>query len=129
MNARRLALYAVVGAAGTGVQYVILIAGVHAGLASPPVASCLGAALGAVVNYLLNHRITFRSTRGHAAAATRFFVVAAAAVVLNWAAMMALVSGAGVQYLVAQCVTTATVMLITYAVNASWSFRPAPGSP
>ena len=128
MNVKQLALYAMVGAAGTCVQYAVLIAGVRSGLSTPPVASCAGAALGAIVNYALNHRVTFRSSRGHAGAAGRFMAVAACAVGLNWAAMLALVSGLGVQYLVAQCLTTVVVMLLTYALNASWSFRPLPGS-
>ena len=53
--------YAGVGAIGTLAHYGVLIALVQSRATGPLVASTLGFAVGAAVNYLLNYHVTFRS--------------------------------------------------------------------
>ena len=121
---RRFVTYAMVGLSGTAAQYVLFVLLVRLG--SPVVlASFAGYAVGAVVNYLLNRRFTFGSHLPHRDTAPRFFSVALFGLVLNLAIVWALFDGAGLHYLIAQCVATAVCLLATYALNARWSFNGA----
>ena len=115
--------YACVGAAGTGVQYFVLAVLVSTDLLGPAAASGLGAVGGALVNYLLNYRFTFRSTEAHRTAAPRFLVVAAAGVGLNSALMVLLADQHRMPWMAAQLITTACVLALTYSANSVWSFR------
>jgi len=121
----RFVAYACVGAAGTAVQYVVLAVLVSTGTLGAVAASCVGAAAGAVVNYLLNHRFTFRSDNAHRVAAPRFFVVAAAGVACTSLLMTVFTHAWLMPWLVAQCVTTACLLALTYTINSAWAFRSA----
>lgn len=118
----RFIRYASAGAIGTSVHYVTLIALVQGALARPVAASTAGALAGAVVNYLLNHRFTFRSDRAHAHAAPRFAVVTGAGVVLNAVVLALVLSLLGTHYVVAQVVATGVVLVCGYLANRAWTF-------
>jgi putative flippase GtrA len=120
---RRFVGYACVGVAGTAVQYAVLSALVLVHACTAVVASALGAVAGAVVNYVLNYRLTFRATRSHREAAPRFFAVAAVGVVLNSALMYLLIHRFAIAWLLAQCITTACVLILTYSANSLWTFQ------
>ena len=66
----------------TAVQYAVLIAAVSAGW-QPGSARAWDLLLGAVVNYLLNRRFTFRSDMPHGTARLAFHVVMGVALALN----------------------------------------------
>jgi putative flippase GtrA len=115
--------YAFVGAGGTAVQYAVLASLVFVKLSGAVTASCIGAIAGAVVNYLLNYRFTFKASGSHRRAAPRFAIVAGAAIALNGALMAALTHHLSVAWLPAQAATTLCVLLFTYAASACWTFR------
>jgi putative flippase GtrA len=119
----RFAGYACVGAMGTIVQYLVLASLVSTHLLGAVAASCIGAVAGAIVNYLLNYRFTFRSTTPHRKTAPRFFTVAAAGLCLNGLLMFILTHWAGLPWLLAQCMTTAGVLVLTYTASSVWTFR------
>lgn len=119
---RQFLLYAAVGASGTVVHYAILIAGVSLGL-GPVWASTIGAIGGAIANYFLNHRLTFKSDARHLSSAPKFFAVAAAGAGVNWLAMTSLTSWTGMHYLAAQLISTAIVLALSFTINRAWSFR------
>lgn len=120
---RRFIFYAAVGASGTAVQYVILFALVNLFGTSAAIASTIGAIAGAIVNYLLNFHLTFDGNSDHRSAAPKFFVTSALGVVLNFALMSIQTNHLGIHYIVAQFISTGTVLCVTYGVNASWSFK------
>jgi putative flippase GtrA len=115
----RFCAYACVGAAGTGVQYVVLYALVSSKMLGAVAASCIGA----IVNYLLNYHLTFRSTSRHAHVAPRFFAVAAAGIAVNSVCMFLLANCLHVPYLIAQCAATVCVLATTYVANSIWAFK------
>jgi len=121
--ARRFVVYAGVGAIGTVAQYAILIAMVHSGLASPAVSSMAGATVGAIVNYSLNRQITFRSNSDPLSTAPKFAIIAVLGVVTNGMCMKFFATILGVNYLVAQLITTALVLGLTYLLNSKWTFK------
>ncbi len=96
------------------------------GFGAPPVPAALAGYLaGGVLSYLLNYRWVFASGKAHRAAAPQFFVVAAVGFVLTGLAMAALTGPIGLHWLLAQVLTTAVVMLWSFAANRFWTF----GSP
>lgn len=113
--------YASAGAVGTLAQYATLVALVQAQGTGAVLASTLGAILGALVNYALNHRFTFASERRHAQALPRFAAVAAMGIALN-ALIVAVLVHANVHYLAAQVVATGAVLAGGYLANRAWTF-------
>ena len=115
--------FAAVGGLGTAAHYLVLGALVE--LAGTPVlaATTAGAVAGAVVNYVLNRRVTFTSDASHAVALPKFLMVATAGAGLNWVMVALLLHGAGIHYVIAQLAATATVLLLTFAGNHLWTFR------
>jgi putative flippase GtrA len=114
--------YALVGAVGTAAHYALLIALVQAGGVAPVPASTAGAILGAILNYVLNHRYTFASRRRHRVALPRFATLAVFGTVLNAALLAGLVNGLGMHYLIAQLLATLAVLGVTYLGNRTWTF-------
>jgi len=114
--------FGAVGLIGTACHYTVLISLVQ-GLHSRPVAaSTLGAIVGALVNYILNRRLTFASDRPHREALPRFMAVAIVGFGLN-AAIMALLIYWSLHYILAQVIATSAVLLLTFGANRWWTFR------
>lgn len=124
-SAGRFAVYACVGAIGTATQYAILIAMVRSGWASPALGSMAGASIGAIVNYTLNRQFTFRSRSNPLSTAPKFALIALLGVLTNGLCMKFLAAIPGLNYLIAQLVTTALVLGLTYGLNSAWTFNAA----
>ena len=117
--------FAGVGAVGTAVQYVVLTLLVELAHFHPTSASGIGFVGGALTNYYLNYYFTFQSERRHWSAAPRFFTVAAAGLGLN-TLFMAIGAGLlGLHYLIAQCGSTAIVLLWNFSASKLWVFGEA----
>ncbi len=116
---RGLSRFATVGAIGTGVHYAILWSLVNAGV---PVllASTIGAIGGALVNYVLNYRYTFKSNLAHRSTLVKFFTVALIGLLFN-TLIMALLTR--LHYFIAQIIATFFVLLWNYLANRLWTFR------
>ena len=108
-------------------HYGLLIALVQLATVQPVSASAAGALLGAWINYSLNYRYTFHSTRRHRESVLRFGVVAAIGLVLNTLFMWVGVDVIGAHYLLSQIVTTGLVLIWSFAGNRFWTFRSAAG--
>ena len=115
-------LYAGAGAIGTVAHYGVLIALVQLAGAGPVAASTAGAIVGALVNYVLNHRYTFASRRAHRSALPRFLAVAGAGVLLNAAVLAVLLATVELHYLALQVVATCVVLVAGYVANRRWTF-------
>lgn len=118
----RFSRFAVVGGAATAFQYVVLVAGVRAFSLTPVVASAIGFALSSVLNYYLNYRLTFRSSRAHGTALPRFLLIASIGLAANSAVMWALTKSAHFGYIQSQVVATILVLLWNYTANRRWTF-------
>lgn len=122
---RQFLMFAAVGAVGTAGHYAVLIALVQLAGVPATIATTAGFAVGAVINYWLNYRITFNSSRSHLQALPRFMLIAATGAVLNGLVMWLLVR-AGVHYMLAQLVATALVLVWNYLLNRLWTFSSQP---
>jgi putative flippase GtrA len=119
---RQFIRYSLVGAAGTAVQYVILVWLVQSATMPAIAASTVGAIAGAVVNYYLNRRWTFGSTRAHEQALPRFAAIALAGIALNAIVMTGMLAYPGAHYLLAQVVATGVVLVAGFVANRTWTF-------
>ena len=120
---RRLTTYGLVGLVGTAAHYLTLVLLVEAAGLDPVVATSAGFIVGALVNYILNHRYAFRSSKAHLDAGPKFFLIAAITGVLNALLVHAGVDLVGANYLLVQVGATVVVFLANFALNSLWTFR------
>lgn len=116
-------LFTAVGGIGTGGHYLTLVALVETGLLSAVPASVAGFTVGALINYVLNYRFTFRSTKSHHEAMSKFFSVAILGAIINTLLMHVGVNILHFYYLVAQILATGLVLLFNFLINKLWTFR------
>ena len=114
--------FVLVGAAGTVLHYFALTILVLLALLSPGAASAVGACLGACVNYWLNRRFTFASTRPHREMMPRFFAVAAVGALAN-GLIVSKLSGFGMHFLIAQVIATCTILVANFLISKKWIFQ------
>lgn len=89
-------------------------------------ASAAGALIGAWINYSLNYRYTFRSTKQHREAVVKFAMVAALGLLLNTLCMWLAVEVLQFHYLLGQIVTTGLVFIWSFLANRFWTFHVEP---
>ena len=126
--ASRFVTFSGLGAIGTLLHFLVLGIAVSGMGLSPVAGSSLGALAGALTNYLLNYHVNYRSRERHRVALPRFLLIAATGFVLNGLLMGELTAAAWhLNYLVAQIVTSVTVLLWNFSANHLWTFRPRAG--
>jgi putative flippase GtrA len=118
---RSLSAFLAVGGVCTLGQYAAMALLILAGIPTVP-ASGIGFAGSAVLNYVLNRRLTFRSDRPHRSAAPRFAAIALLGLLLN-TLLLQLLTGAGVAICPAQLLTTTGVLAWNYSIHGAWTFR------
>lgn len=121
-SAFQFLVFVAVGAAGTLLHYLVLSALVLCSLASPGAASAAGACAGAYVNYWLNYRFTFASTRRHRDMVPRFMAVAVVGAVVN-GMIVSQLSGLGLHFLLAQMIATCTILVSNFLISKKWIFQ------
>ncbi|MCB1943480.1 MAG: GtrA family protein [Candidatus Accumulibacter sp.] len=115
--------FAVVGLFGTAAHFLVLHVLVSRFGVSPVAGSSAGFVAGALVNYGLNYRLTFRSQKRHRDALPRFLAVAGGGWLLNGLLLAVVLSWANIHYLLAQVVVTGAVLLWNFLANRYWTFR------
>ena len=115
-------MYVAAGFAAVGGHYATTIAGVEILDARPLAASAAGFCVGAVIKYLLNYFLAFRSAEKHSAALAKFAVTLAVFFALNALVFWVLHSGLGLHYIVAQVLTTGVLVLPGYFLSRLWVF-------
>jgi putative flippase GtrA len=120
--ARRFLVFVGVGAVGTLAHYLVLISLIELAGVWAPAAATLGFICGAVVNYVLNYRITFKSQQDHRTTLPRFFTIAATGGLLNWLIVLIAVESLRIHYLLGQAFATGVVVFASYAANSAWTF-------
>ena len=112
-----------VGAVGTSGQYVTLILFVEAMHQNPVLSSTLGFLVGAIINYILNYRYTFKSSKPHREALVKFLLVASIGAGVNTGLMYILIESIRLHYIIAQLLATAAVLVWNFAANKYWTFQ------
>ena len=120
---RQFITYAGVGSVGTAAHYLLLLLLVEGMNVAAYQGAVAGFILGAIINYYLNHRITFRSQKRHHEALPKFLTVAAIGVLLTGSLMAWATEQLHVHYFIAQLITTALLLCLTFIGNRLWTFR------
>lgn len=107
---------------GTVAHYSLLAFLVGFGVFRPVAASVCGAAVGALIIYLLNYHLTFRSTKGHRESLTRFGLVAACGLILNGIILSLALHRLGWALGPSQVLTTGAQFFAVFLVNRRWTF-------
>ncbi|MDO8813315.1 MAG: GtrA family protein [Gallionella sp.] len=107
-------------------HYGLLVVLVQCVGVAPIPASVAGALLGAGINYLLNYRFTFRSTKRHRDAVLKFAVIALACLLLNTIFMWLGIELLRLHYLISQIITTGLVLIWSFLGNRYWTFHVTP---
>jgi putative flippase GtrA len=110
------------GFLSTGSHYAVTVAAVELFGWPPLAASVTGFLVGAVVKYLLNYFVAFRSEERHSAAVVRFAVMLALFFGLNAAFFAVFQQVLGLHYMVAQVLTTAVLIAPSYVLARGWVF-------
>lgn len=122
---RQFSVFLFIGAVCTALHYAVLILLVRLEWLAPTWASALGFGVSAVLNYLLNRRLTFSSSRAHRSAAPRFVGVAASGLMIN-TALLALLNGVlEWHYLLAQVLATGATLMWNFILHKIWTFAGA----
>lgn len=121
-SVRSFLTFLFVGGFATGLHYAIMLGTVYLLDWSLVYGSTLGFSVSAIVNYLLNVKLTFRSTQSHKNTAPRFFLVAGSGLMLNYGILSVLLS-LGAHAVIAQILTTIGVLIWNYVVSGLWTFR------
>lgn len=119
---RQFILFAGVGIVGTAGHYVILVALVEILSFDPVVASGVGFAGGAMINYYLNRSYTFESVVPHLIGLPKFLGVAAVGMLINTAIMAAAITFMQLHYILAQIIATGLVLIWNFLGNKYWTF-------
>ena len=120
--ALELSRYLTASVIGTAAHYCLMMVLIYFATVDDVVASTYGAIVGAFIIYVLNYYITFKSTKTHQVAATRFAFVALLSVVMNGLILKGLLTWFDWHTMLLQGLTTLTVFGLTYLLNRTWTF-------
>ena len=121
-TSQQFLVFAGIGAIGTVGHYTTLILLVQLLHTNPVIASTIGFVTGALINYLLNYRITFNSNKEHHETLTKFFSVATLGAVFNGLIMSAGFHLFDIHYLIIQLIATGLVLVFNFMANKHWTF-------
>ncbi|NTW99991.1 MAG: GtrA family protein [Geobacteraceae bacterium] len=107
---------------GTGAHYVLMLGLVGLTNIDEVYASTCGAIVGAVIIYVLNYYVTFKSTERHHSSAPKFAIVALFGIALNGLLIKLLMTCFDCHYLFLQVLTTAMVFCLNYLLSRIWIF-------
>jgi putative flippase GtrA len=120
---RSLPLYVGSGGVATASHYAVTIAAVELFSVPPIPASALGFTTGAAIKYWLNYSVAFQSRARHRDAMIRYALALAAMLALNTLIFALLEGRLGVQYVLAQAITTVALIAPGYVLFREWVFR------
>ena len=113
--------FSFVGAIGTCAHFLVLTGMVQLLHFHPVAGSASGFVVGAIINYLLNYYITFKSNTKHFATSIKFFLIALSALALHTLLMYWMTPK--LHYLLSQAIATSVVLIWNFLCNRFWTFR------
>ncbi|MFC5477599.1 GtrA family protein [Massilia suwonensis] len=119
----QFAAFLSVGVVATAAHYLVM--GVLAsGLGVSGVVAASGGYLaGALVSYVCNYRVTFRSTQSHVETLPRFLGVVLLGFAVNTQIVAAGITWLHLHYLLAQGIATVVVFLLNFTLSKVWAFK------
>lgn len=119
----QFAAFLSVSVIATAAHYLVMVLLASGMGVSGIVAASGGCLVGALVSYVCNYRVTFRSTQSHVETLPRFLGVALLGFVVNTQIVAAGISGLHLHYLLAQVLATLVVFLLNFTLSKVWAFK------
>ena len=116
------ARFLIVGALSTLCTLTILYIAVEHFQSNVVLASTIGWFFGAILNYMLSYKYTFRSNTKHQLAIPRFAIVIASGIAINACLMMFFFSTLSLNYFLAQLIAVSLTVLTSFSLNLFWTF-------
>lgn len=114
--------FAMVGAAATGFQYLLLILLAELTPLNTVACSALAFTISALFNYLANYYLTFQSDKCHVETLSRFTVTAIIGLCINtlvfYCAELVMP-----HYLLSQCVATVITLISNFLLHKYWIYK------
>lgn len=115
-----------VGVISTAITIVVLVSLVEFLSMNLILSSVLGYSSGAFINYVLNYRITFASTKRHYKTAPKFLLVILVGMFFNTIIMYLVVNIFTLPYVLGQIVAIGLVVTLSYLSLRYWAFTDRP---
>ena len=115
--------FIIVGGFGTTAHYCTLISLTEMIKLDPVLSSGVGFIVGALINYALNYRFTFKSKTRHVIALPKFLVVATITGTANVFIVQIGIDRLQLHYLVSQAISTIIIFIINFIINLFWTFK------
>jgi putative flippase GtrA len=119
---KQFVIFSIIGAIGTAGHYAVLIVLVEVFDLYPVLATTFGFITGALINYILNYHLTFKSTKAHRETLSKFMIVAVIGALINSLIMYLGTEIAGLYYLLSQILATGLVLVLNFVINKYWTF-------
>lgn len=119
----RFFCFALVGSAGTAIQYAVLGAGVMLFAAPAAASSAFGYILGSFANYRLNYRFTFQCRGAHTTIAAKYYAVLTIGWLMNTVLMTLFVNGLRWDYWGSQVLATTLGLIWNFTGSNAWAFK------
>jgi len=120
--ASRFGRFAIVGAAATGLQYVLLILLAELTPLAKVACSALAFSVSALFNYLANYYVTFQSSKRHSETLSRFTVTAGLGLLMN-TGVFYIAELLLPHYLLAQAVATLITLISNFLLHKYWIYN------
>lgn len=114
--------FALVGAAATGLQYLLLILFAELTPLSTVTCSALAFTTSALFNYLANYYLTFQSDKRHVETLSRFAVTATIGLLIN-TLVFYMAEFVLPHYLLSQCVATVITLISNFLLHKYWIYK------
>ncbi len=118
----RFLCYTFVGGIGTLAHWGVFLLLLYTIHVKPVLATSAGFCLGAVINYLLNYFITFKSKKRHLHVTIRFVCNTLLLFIFNGSLVWLFVILIGIHPVYGQVFTSAFVLVTGYIINKLWAF-------
>ncbi len=117
---KQFSCFFLVGALSALIQFSILISFVEFFFIKPIFASTLGYIAGALVNYILNHYFTFKSSLSHKKTLVRFTFNSLFGLILNFLLMNILLIY--YPYILSQILASGVILFWNFLIHRYWTF-------
>lgn len=117
---KQFSCFFVVGALSALIQFSLLISGVEFFFIQPILASTAGYVAGALVNYTLNHYLTFKSSLSHKKTLVRFTLNSLFGLLVNFLLMKILLIYN--PYIVSQILASGVILFWNFLIHRYWTF-------
>ena len=121
---KKAAKYLVAGSAALLVHLAVLAALVEYTPLSELVSTSIGFLCAVPVNFHLQRTFVFQSSGAYVTEFTKYSLVTASTFLLNAFIFAILNSVLGIQYVLAQVITTAVVLVVNFTINYAFTFSP-----